>query len=390
MKIKKKTALHIIKKYKGLELCVKPVMEEIFMNSTKRKIMSAEDCVRVGDYLYFIAADINVVFKLCIYTGETEIVSHIPGEAMNAKRLGSKIIHHGDELIFAPITAKNIWIYNLETEKWDSIERREFINWTSWTKLGSMLQGVYYNEKLYFIGSVYPAIIELSLQTRDINYITEPYERYLKDAEKLQDAFFRTDYVKKDNVIYLASCLKNEVMKFNLDTYDVEYFAVGGADNRYSGITFCNNKFYLAPRKCMPVVIWDGNNKWEEIELPQPYKNLDTYWFGGAVECNEKILFTAYAGNVSFALNINEKSRLEIIEEKYWFYKRIDASTRVSLTHQGVLEIEADKQYYRYELSLPTDELRQYIKSNEYDAFNMVSIQRENFFWDLEMFVSMI
>ena len=138
------------------------------------------------------------------------------------------------------------------------------------------------------------------------------------------------------------------------------------------------------------MVIWDGCSKWEQIELPKPYKNLDKYWFGGAVECNGKILFTAYGGNVSFALSINEKNKLEIIEEKYWFYKQIDASTRVSLTQQGLLEIEADGQHYKYELSLPTDELRQYIKLNGYDLFNISSIQKEDFFWDLEMFASMI
>ena len=360
------------------------------MNSTKRKIMSAEDCVRLGDYLYFISADVNVVFKLCIYTGETEIVSHIPGETMDARRLGAKIIHQGDELIFAPMEAKDIWIYNLKTEKWENIERKEFANGKTSVTLGPMFQCVQHNEKLYFIGSVYPAIIEFSLQTRNINYITEPYKRYLRDAEKLRDAFFRTDYVKKDNVIYLASCLKNEVMKFNLDTYDTEYFTVGGSGNRYAGITFCNDNFYLAPRKCTPVVIWNGSNNWKQIELPEPYKNLDRYWFGGAVEYRGKILFTAYGGDVSFALSLNEKRNLELVEETYWFYKQIDDSTKVSLTQKGLLEIEANKQYYRYELSLPIEELGKYIKHNGYDALKMNSIQKENHFWDLGMFVSMI
>ena len=360
------------------------------MNSTKRKIMSAEDCVRIGDYLYFISADVNMVFKLCIYTGETGIVSHIPGEAMNVRRLGSKIIHYGDELIFAPMNAKDIWIYNLKTEEWECIERKEFTNRLTWSKSGTMFQCVRHNEKLYFIGSIYPAIIEFNLKTRNISYITEPYERYLRDAEKLHDGFFRTDYVKKDNIIYLASCLKNEVMKFNLDTYDTKYFTVGGSGNRYAGITFCNDKFYLAPRKCTPVVIWDGRNKWEQIELPKPYKNLDKYWFGGAVECSGKILFTAYGGDVSFALSLNGKRDLELVEKTYLFYKQIDDSTKVSLTQKGLLEIEADEQYYRYELSLSIDELGQYIKHNGYDALKMNLIQKEDHFWDLEMFVSMI
>lgn len=65
---------------------------------------------------------------------------------------------------------------------------------------------------------------------------------------ELKDAFFRTHHAVRGEWLYLASCVDNTVLKFNLKTNEYKWLSIGSDDNKFSGIVYSLNDFWLSPR----------------------------------------------------------------------------------------------------------------------------------------------
>jgi hypothetical protein len=306
-----------------------------------------EDCVRVENDLFFICRDFNAVCKIGIENGKIEFISNVPEENEEAWRLGAKIVYWNKFLFFAPMSAKKIWKYNLEQDTWIGYERKQL---DAWAPHGDMFQAVLFEDKIFFIGCLYPAIIVMDLKSDSMEYVTKPYERKIALAKAKNDCCFRTDYIQIDKYIYMASCIDNTVLKFNMKTYDFEYIEVASEDNMYAGIGFDGEEFYLAPRKKGKGVIWNPN--YEEIRyIDIPFDNEDNKAvFGGVVCLKNKVIFPACFSNETVEIQINDNTpqKLLITGKQYTFYKKIDDETIVSLTVNGEIEIITPIRTYKY------------------------------------------
>ena len=343
-----------------------------------------EDCVRVDESLYMIDRNYNVIYNLNIKTGELIIVDSIPGENLLAYRLGAKIIHHNDDLYFSPMNAKNIWKLNLKSKQWKSYERKEISNWTTQT---DMFQAIVYKNKIFFIGCLYPAIIVLDTLTDKMVYIEEPYKFLNVKAKEAGDACFRTDYVQIDSYIYLASCVSNEVFKFDMNTCKFKFIPVGDDDFKYSGIAYDGNSFFLSPRKNTPIVIWDGNVGVKNIELPLEFKERNKMIFGGVCYDEGKLIFPACFWDKSIV--IDNKTEIRIENVSYYFYKKIDERTIVSLSKTNEIMIRYDGKEYKYTLEIDEKELYAFLNSATKDV-SFKTIISESDSIDLGMFINSI
>lgn len=338
----------------------------------KMKIgINTEDCVRVEDCIYFISRDYNVIFRLKIKTGEVYIVGSLPEEHMLECQLGAKIVYANGELIFAPMNAKKIWRYNINDKKWIGYEKKK-VNGVETPR--AMFQAVLYNNKIIFMGSNYPAIVILNLETNVIEYIEEPYKRYIELSKKENDCFFRTDSVQIGNELYWASCLSNEVFRFNMDTYEYEFIIVGKSDYKYSGIDYDGKFFWLSPRKNTPAVRWDGVNDFSAINLPFVRKeNVAT--IGNVICKDESVIFASRFIEDSFVIkDKNNFSDVEAFRGQYWFNKKIDSDTFVSLTMGKDICIETNDGKYEYELCVDYNLITSYIAENMLNSKNDIEI----------------
>ncbi len=328
----------------------------------KMKTIAIEDCERIGDKLYFIDKKINLVYCMGIMTGEIVIIGSMPEEKIFSNRLGAKIIHYNNSLYFSPMYAKKIWKYNLNTLEWTGYERKNLPNWTNDQ---DMFQAVLWHNKIFFIGSHYPAIIVFDLETDSMEYIVEPYCEIYKTAEAKMDACFRTDYVQIGDVIYMASCVTNEVFMFNLESYEYNYIEVGNKNYSYSGIDYDGELFYLSPRKNGPIIVWDGKKIIREISISSIYGDKDIYIFGGVVCKNNEVYFPSCFHDYSLVLeNKSDYNSLRAYKEKYHFYKKIDPKTYVKLNSCGCMCIDFGSKKYSYDLSIERDIISEWIRRN--------------------------
>ena len=315
-----------------------------------------EDCVRVGSDLIMVDSRYNIIYKISIFDGKVSILGSLPEEKMLTPRLSSKIIYNKDCLYFSPMNAKKIWKYNLSTSEWKGFEKKDISHWCNYKFL---FQAILYKDTIFFIGSHYPAIIAFDTLSEKMVYITKPYE-YLKAAsERVADNYFRCDYVQYGNEILMASCVSNEIMKFNLDTLESTFVKVGESDYRYSGIAFDGSVYYLSPRKYGPIVVWDGNKDWISYNLPSVYDDNNEMIFAGAICEGENVVFPSCFSDYSLVMDKNR--RLQVYKERYYMYKQVDDMTKVYYSASGLLHIVYDGILREYKISLQRETFEKYL-----------------------------
>lgn len=362
------------------------------MNKKTRLI--AEDCVRVGDKIYFIAKNFNIIFNLELSSGNIGIVDSLPKERMLEDRLGAKIVSFGDYLYFAPMKAKKIWRYDISNAQWKSYELKHIAD--NEMPYYFMIT-VEYKDRLFFVGGNYPAIVVLDLKTEEISYIESPMNERMSVKKDAKDSFFRSDYVLKDNCMLLASCIKNEVLRLNLDTYEYEYLPVGESDYKYSGIGYDGQNYFLSPRGMKPAVLWDGKDGVELIGLK--HMNVQRPFSTQGVLCKEnKIIMGSWFVDESFFIEkYDGKYESNLLNECFWFYKKIDDNTYARLLNTGVIVIDEGKKHYEYDLEYDTRETCDWLvtemnkrseKMSDSRCVGDLIIEKTNI--DLELFIRSI
>lgn len=346
-----------------------------------------EDCIRVERNLYFICRDFNVFCSLNIDSGEIVIIDSIPENSVCSWRLGAKIVYWKDKLYFAPMCADKIWRYDLTNREWKGYERKILDNWTD---SKDMFQAVLYKGKIFFIGSFYPAIIILNPETEEMEYVTEPYKNRIEVSKETRDCWFRTDYVLRDNVLYMASCVDNTVLHFNMDNYEFSYLKVGDDDLKYSGIGWDGEYFYLSPRKDGPFLIWDGEKEVKKINVDiDSEKKLAV--FGGVMCIDGKVIFLASFSKNTVILSPKENYKTQTTLKQYLLYKRIDDETVASLENNGTLEIVYKGKKYCYNTEISDRIIGSYMKKNMHEKGEELSdIVHETASKTLGLFLNMI
>lgn len=278
----------------------------------------AEDCVRVEESLIYMSKDMNMVCSLNLKDEKVRILGSIPEEVFCGGRLASKIVHWNDELFFVPLQAKKAWRYNLKNNQWSSLELKENKKAVIRYK---MLQALRYDKKLFLIGNMYPSIVCWDLMTGETRNFDKVYDVLKEEKKDVVDGFLRSDYVRIDDIFYMASCLTNLVLKFDMKTCAYEWIAVGGKDNKYSGIAWDGEKFWLSPRRNGTLVCWEENGGTKEFLLPKDFNPQNEFLTGIICE-NDQIKIIGCYGMGILTLSKKDLKKHHISEETYSFVKK--------------------------------------------------------------------
>ncbi len=328
-------------------------MADMGICGERRVLVRTEDVVRSGDYYYFVALELNALCRIGIKYGTIEVVDSIPGEGLYSERVCSKIYALEDQLLFLPMNGEKIWVYKIGKAQWRSIELEN----SALTGM-KMMQAVKHGNRIYLIGCFYPAIVVWDSGTGRIDYIREPYGimKDLQAREKIN--YFRCDYALKEDVLYLASCLTNAVLKLNLTSHRWEFVRVGKSGNQYAGITRDKECFWLAPRTGNCLVRWDGYDSFREYAI-EDEQIKGFFRFTGAVMRGDTVIFPAKDGRVTYEIQNGDSSALKRRSHNYLFYKVTEDGETISGTPDGVIRIEsALGEVFKIKCEIPVTEIR--------------------------------
>ena len=215
-----------------------------------------ECCALYENDIYCVSKRYNIIFKINTINKKTSVVGHIPEEDFFSTRLVGQIEIYRDEMIFVPATAKKVWIWKIKENKLVGIEIEHAKMPGNIKFLSSCLQ----DDRLFLFGCHYPAIVELIVNEEKLIYHTNILKMIKQKAFSVNDCYFRTNYARVGTKIYLAACADNKILEFDFLTKEGKWYTVGKREDRFSGIAYDGDCFWIAPRISGCAYKWDGKN----------------------------------------------------------------------------------------------------------------------------------
>lgn len=223
-----------------------------------------EAMILIDGFIWCVAGNFNVLLKINVNTGKINYIAEIPEEKICKQRLYSDIQQYRHKLIFVPMAADNITIYDMQSEKFTKIKLKKPTKKNSLYKEDyKFSKCVIYNSNAYLFNVSYPAIIKLNLDNYTIDYIDEWINCFNLSKKNKEKVYFRNIYREQD-CIYLASCCGNIVIKFELENEKISVHKVGKDSEIFSDIVVDENRAYISLLSENKVIVFNKKN-WTEI-----------------------------------------------------------------------------------------------------------------------------
>lgn len=343
--------------------------------------LDTESVLFIGDSIIAVAREINLIYKVNIKTRELKIVGTIPEESKYTDRLCSKVIAYKDRYIFIPLNAKKIWFCDKEFQEWEGISMPK----SEYENLSLKFSNAFiYKEVLIMIGHFFPGIMYINLLDNSTRALLEPYKELMRYQEKIKDCFTMFRYQRIDNLLYIVSSVSNHVIKWDLDKDSYESFCVGSEENRYSGILWDGNCFWLSPRMNTSIVRWD-KDICKEISMPQELQEIKHY-FIGIEQQGKKIILPGCELGKTVVLS---DSGIEAVSDKqYMQYIKDELGNRIMFSSSGKGKI-VDKNGFQFDFDSKINEniWHEYILDGDrLDNFDLKGC-RESELFDLTFYI---
>jgi CDP-glycerol glycerophosphotransferase (TagB/SpsB family) len=237
----------------------------------ERRSLWFEDMVIEGDTMWFPENNFNGLFKMDMITKKIELLCEFSNDNINELRKYGSVSKYRDKMIFAPMGAKDIAIYNTSNKELTKCKLKEpkISKKISYNESLKFFATVNYKNWIFIIGCSYPAIIKVNMDTDEVEYYTDWVKKVEKYISNENDVIFRNDVYVRGNSIFIPGCNANIVMEFNMDSGNAKIHEVGDKECCYSSICFDGKDFWLSPRRSGDIVKW--NEKTGEIKKYNNY-----------------------------------------------------------------------------------------------------------------------
>lgn len=215
-------------------------------------ILLPYDVLSIKDQLLFVANEINAIVTVDRKTGAQRIWGGLPEEPLFSSLLVSRIISWRNKIVFVPMNAKKIWIYDTDGGTWEGLPIQNP------SLKGKFFQAVLHGERLYLIGCRYPSIVCLNLETNSLQYLNGVMKEIDRASHGRGIHYFRNSYVKKGEQLYMPSHKSDYLLELNLSTQKYRLIQMGEGHLSYAGIAWSRESFWLFPSAGDTFFIWDG------------------------------------------------------------------------------------------------------------------------------------
>lgn len=327
------------------------------------KRIVSECCIKIEDKYFFVGRDLGIIYSVSEKTGEAKIEGKLPEKNNGHYRLCGEILRFEDKVIFVPLNNEELQIYDCTEKRWISIDIEQVKDCSA----DRFFSAVIHRRKLIMLGANYPAIMIVDMDSYETRYIKEIYEPLKELKKEKNDAYIRNNICCIGDKIYAASCISNEVLVFDIEKYTWSWHRVGDDDNRYSGIAYDGEAFWIAPRRKGSVIKWIAESD-EITEYQLIDMKYDKLYFTGVIYDGENLIFPGMENRQTLIVNPKEadiKKSCIIIDENFTFFKVMD-NKYCGVTSDGRF-IEYDKHGVKlkeYDINIDGKEMLDFYNGN--------------------------
>lgn len=308
-----------------------------------------QDCIHVGDDIWFASDDYNGLYKYNIKEKKTERIGEFSHEPFSQYGLFLKMCRYKNNLIFVPQWSKRIYIYNIDTGIFKDIQ---------FLKPAEDLQGPYFfeavvhEEYIYMMGASYQGILKVNLETYEVEVLDQWLRKLQREVNINKDKpILGLEGILKDHSFWIPCYQCNKIMEFNLDTGEFRFHEVGKKENRYARMIRSGDQFVLVTHNkedfCR-IVFWNySKGSYEEVQV-----DMKAYVDRCIIEYLDKIWLMSFVSNEIYCVDIRDKRFVfnsisdtskavigfaKVINEELFFYETVTQIWH-KINNLGVIE----------------------------------------------------
>ena len=277
-------------------------------------------CINTEQYLYFASDYYNALFRIekkRLFEEKEdnqglEFVGVFPNE-IHGKRLWSDGRLIGKYLVFVPLQAENIALYDLVEERFISIPLQEVgAENAGYTKDAKFSMCLIVNNKMIFLPYTYPHIIVLDIEKKEICYSKKAVS-YLNSIKGKSGAYF-VDTIDGVNIrtVNIWSQLAGGMVCFNVKKLEIEKFYK--IDGKYESVVYDNaicldDEVWLIPRNSEEAVLrWNyKKNRYVELNIGEIVGKYD-YSLHKPIKTKRKIYIFPKLAEHAFSIDVNDNN----------------------------------------------------------------------------------
>ncbi len=212
-----------------------------------------------ADKLIFSSSMFNGLFEYDYYTDEIVFKGLFSGENVLKYPLHQKTLKWRDKLLFVPMSAKELCIYDRKTSDFEYVKLHD---WSDAVGMDCILDGdnlwIFYTKKAYFA-------VRIDLISRDVITIKAPdmdvYGFLRKDVKES----LYGNVVMEGRYIYLPLWADKAIVRFNKDTCDYELIHIDMEGLRLVTVAVCDRDIFFTSFKDWNVYQYNLDTKRTKI-----------------------------------------------------------------------------------------------------------------------------
>lgn len=315
----------------------KPVMIQVIENYT----IAFENIVKANGSYWFTPIGYNALFKLDDGAEKAQCVGCFSKE-QDVSRLYLDIVQYQDKLIFVPLRAETIALYDMNTGEFSYIplclpteDMNTGVAYSADEKF--TFAGIWKNN-LYLFPATYPAIIKLDMESYEVEYLYEPIRQLNKRVLTEEGIYFWKGIIE-DNLVKMWCEPSKAIVEFDMNSESLRVCKQLSDIDKYIEVVSDGKNYWLIPRekKAKLLKLSEDFQIIESILLPEGNTNDGISYLRGVCMDDSLLVFPGAAEHV---MKVSLKDNVAVVtkifdgeeeikpeEPKSWkifFTKRID------------------------------------------------------------------
>ncbi|MBR3306734.1 MAG: hypothetical protein IKI75_05715 [Lachnospiraceae bacterium] len=260
-------------------------------------LISGNDYYENDEYIWMCLAWGNAICRVSKKSGRAEVVSQYPNTACGKHNLSGSIQVVDDQVVFCPFSADYIAICNMigRNVRYIKLKKKFAVSGVNYSSDGKFFNSFRFGRYVYLFGWTYPAIVEINMDTLNVNYIDEWVEEVVrKKGFEPSNSYFNEGGAIIDERVYLPMGCLSALFSFDLNRRKGEIIEIKETEGGFWGLTRCGANMWLTGVNGGIYKYDIENRKIDSLEAPI---NVS---YRAPVVCNNNKLFFFAEGTKSF------------------------------------------------------------------------------------------
>ena len=286
-----------------------------------------------------VSATVNALYKLNYESFTAEYVTSFPDEKNIGRLYSLAICKFGSKLMFSPLLARNWLFYNTKNGEWDKVEIPEEATPKA-EKDAAFWMGVISRESIIFLPGKTGVFAKYNINDNSFKYYHNLSEKF-KEYNVNPSLSASWNFDERDGKLYITSPRWNIVTILDMDSMKFQFEEIGHSQNRYLGIAFCNDRFWLTKYRDPLSIHWKEGfvswnpdtgecNEYNDIPAKQAVGGHEGFGFNAIVATDGFVFVFPYCADAIIKIN-HETKEMERLELKPPFDYHVRKSNYYSI-----------------------------------------------------------